>query len=103
MRLCVGAGVYGSVGLWANYKTKIDDKKEKDPIKWFNKDESGMHPFDFGASVFASLWFGRVGVNVGYQPGLMTFARKPDGGGDADEVKNNSFYVSLSYLMHQRL
>ncbi len=102
MRLCVGAGVYGSVGLWANLKGKSGDDKDKTSIKWFDKDNAyNAHPFDFGANVFASLWFGRVGVTLGYQPGLMTIAREYNG--NTNDTKNNSFYLSLSYLMHQRL
>jgi hypothetical protein len=94
IRVIGGVGVYGSLGLWANRKN--GDNKSK--IKFYDKDDEQligqMNPWDFGGQVFAGVIINRIGVTVGYQPGFANISKV-----DNADMKNGSFYVTLSTYM----
>ncbi|MCL2026992.1 MAG: PorT family protein [Bacteroidales bacterium] len=108
MNLVLGAGVYASVGLFGNVKMKGkwggENVDESAKVKFFGdvkdgEDKVEQAPIDFGASIFAGLQFGRIGVNVGYQPGFMSIERKYEGE-ERWKMNNSSIFLSLSYSLN---
>ena len=92
MRLIIGAGVYGSVGLWGN--TKTNGKKTENIVFFDNKRVNRFKTLDFGGQVFAGVIVDRFGVSFGYQPGFTNIHENKD-----SRIYNNSIYLNLSFLL----
>ena len=74
-RFIMGLGVYGGVSTVMS--------KPRNPYK---------NVFDFGGQIFGGIQYGRLGVNLGYQPGFTSVFRK-------EEIYNSSFIFGLSYAI----
>jgi hypothetical protein len=90
LRFVFGAGVYGSIGLWGNVRDGVFGKK-LNSVKFYEKDGT-WNFYDFGGQVFAGILFGRFGVNVGWQPGLISIQ-------EHSTIYNNSVYLNLTYML----
>lgn len=115
--LSIGAGVYGSVGLFGNHrlstKGKVNDIKVRTmsqaQIKFFEKEGSSNYrylPFDFGAQAFLGVNVNRFGVSIGYQPGFFSIVGKTKNALEGTEklkVTNGTLFLNLSFAMQERL
>ena len=113
LRLYAGVGLYGSVGLWGNGKTKMSvmgvTEEESVKIKFFGDedklkdDEILRSSFDVGAHVFAGIGFGRFGFSVGFQPGFVSVEKTEqelfDGSTGVPKMNNSSIYFGITYML----
>ena len=88
VRIYFGAGVYGALGIWGNTK---NNGKKITSINFF-EDEASHKMFDFGGQISGGIMFGRLGITLGYQPGLMNIHKNID-------TRNNTFFLNLSYVL----
>jgi hypothetical protein len=98
----IGAGPYLGFGIAGKSKIKISglgpgfDTDETNKIKFGNKEEDDVTPFDFGARMEAGLKFSNIRVSLNYDLGLANIISKPNRGGES--VKNSVFGLSLGYM-----
>jgi hypothetical protein len=93
----VGAGLYGSVGLWTN---AVGTEVERTQAQFNNH---VLYPYDFGGQVFIRFSVDKFSTTLGYQPGFVSIKPTITGfwAGDERKVQNNSIYFTLSYRAWQ--
>jgi len=102
-RVVVGAGLYGSLGLWGNIKD--DGKKKENGVDFFGRSDdssTAWKALDFGWQAVIGIQHERYGLRLAYQPGLARIngsynADKNDYSKKGPNAFNNSFMFTLSY------
>jgi len=102
-RVVVGAGLYGSLGLWGNIK--YDGKKRENSVDFFGRGDdpsTAWKALDFGWQAVLGVQHERYGLRLSYQPGLARVRGnknedKNDYSKKGPSAFNNSFTFTLSY------
>lgn len=87
-KLVFHAGPYVGFGVAGKSSATVDGEKVKED----SFGDEGFKRFDFGLGLGVGAEFGKIGVGLGYDFGLLNII-------DADgaSVKNGNFYVSVGY------
>lgn len=91
-RCLLHAGPYFSYGVGGKIKSETSGRETTDVDFFGNEENGGFKKVDFGLGLAVGAEYGKIGIELGYNLGLVNISYRKD-----EKVKNMNAFLTLGY------